>query len=35
VGELDKSRSGKARPQVSLSAAIRVYVLERMQRGEV
>ena len=35
VGEIDKSRSGKARPQVSLSAAIRVYVLERMQRGEV
>jgi predicted DNA-binding ribbon-helix-helix protein len=30
VGEIDKSRSGKAR----LSAAIRVYVLERMQRGE-
>jgi predicted DNA-binding ribbon-helix-helix protein len=35
VGEIDKSRSGKARPQGSLSAAIRVYVLERMQRGEV
>jgi predicted DNA-binding ribbon-helix-helix protein len=34
VGEIDKSRSGKARPQ-GLSAAIRVYVLERMQRGEV
>ena len=29
-----QSRSGKARLQVSLSAAIRVYVLERMQRGE-
>jgi predicted DNA-binding ribbon-helix-helix protein len=34
VGEIDKSRSGRARPQGSLSAAIRVYVLERMQRGE-
>jgi predicted DNA-binding ribbon-helix-helix protein len=34
VGEIDKSRSGKARPQGSLSAAIRVYVLARMQRGE-
>ena len=31
VGELDKRRSGKPGPQVSLSAAIRVYVLERMQ----
>ena len=34
VGEIDKSRSGKARPQGGLSAAIRVYVLERMKRGE-
>jgi predicted DNA-binding ribbon-helix-helix protein len=35
VGEIDKRRSGKPSPQVSLSAAIRIYVLERMQRGEV
>jgi predicted DNA-binding ribbon-helix-helix protein len=34
VGEIDKSRSGKVGPQGSLSAAIRVYVLERMQRRE-
>jgi predicted DNA-binding ribbon-helix-helix protein len=34
VGEIDKRRSGKPGPQVSLSAAIRVYVLERMQRKE-
>ena len=34
VGEIDKSRSGKASPQGSLSAAIRVYVLERMKRGQ-
>lgn len=34
VGEIDKGRSGKPRPQASLSAAIRVYVLERMQRGD-
>ena len=34
VGEIDKRRSGKAGPQVSLSAAIRIYVLERMQRKE-
>jgi predicted DNA-binding ribbon-helix-helix protein len=32
VGEIDKRRSGKPGPQVSLSAAIRLYVLERMQR---
>ena len=35
VGEIDKRRSGKPGPQVSLSAAIRIYVLERMRRGEV
>ncbi|MGZ8416337.1 MAG: ribbon-helix-helix domain-containing protein [Methyloceanibacter sp.] len=34
VGEIDKRRSGKPGPQVSLSAAIRIYVLERMQRKE-
>jgi predicted DNA-binding ribbon-helix-helix protein len=32
VGEIDKRRSAKASPQGSLSAAIRVYVLERMKR---
>jgi predicted DNA-binding ribbon-helix-helix protein len=32
VGEIDKRRSGNPGPQVSLSAAIRLYVLERMQR---
>jgi len=34
VGEIDKGRSGKPGPQASLSAAIRVYVLERMKRKE-
>jgi predicted DNA-binding ribbon-helix-helix protein len=33
VGEIDKRRSGKAPEQPSLSAAIRLYVLERMKRG--
>jgi predicted DNA-binding ribbon-helix-helix protein len=33
VGEIDKRRSGKASGQPSLSAAIRLYVLERMKRG--
>lgn len=32
VGEIDKRRSGKIGPQPSLSAAIRLYVLERMKR---
>ena len=31
VGEIDKRRSGRASPQPSLSAAIRLYVLERMR----
>jgi predicted DNA-binding ribbon-helix-helix protein len=34
VGEIDKRRSGKSSAQGSLSAAIRVYVLERMKRAE-
>ena len=33
VGEIDKRRSGKTGAQSGLSAAIRVYVLERMKRG--
>ena len=33
VGEIDKKRSGKPGSQGSLSAAIRVYVLDRMKRG--
>jgi predicted DNA-binding ribbon-helix-helix protein len=33
VGEIDKRRSSKAGAQPSLSAAIRLYVLERMKRG--
>jgi predicted DNA-binding ribbon-helix-helix protein len=33
VGEIDKRRSSRAGPQRSLSAAIRLYVLERMKRG--
>ena len=33
VGEIDKRRSTRASPQPSLSAAIRIYVLERM-RGQ-
>jgi predicted DNA-binding ribbon-helix-helix protein len=32
VEEIDKRRSGRPRPQGSLSAAIRVYVLERLKR---
>ena len=31
VGEIDKRRSARASPQPSLSAAIRIYVLERMR----
>jgi predicted DNA-binding ribbon-helix-helix protein len=33
VGEIDKRRSSRASPQPSLSAAIRLYVLERTKRG--
>jgi predicted DNA-binding ribbon-helix-helix protein len=33
VGEIDKRRSGNARAQPSLSAAIRLYVLERTKGG--
>ena len=33
VGEIDKRRSARANPQPNLSAAIRIYVLERM-RGQ-
>jgi predicted DNA-binding ribbon-helix-helix protein len=33
VAEIDKKRSGKPTPQPSLSAAIRIYVLERTKRG--
>ena len=33
VGEIDKRRSARASPQPSLSAAIRIYVLERMREG--
>ena len=32
VGEIDKRRSTRTGPQPSLSAAIRLYVLERMKR---
>jgi len=32
IGEIDRGRSGKASRQPSLSAAIRVYVLERMRK---
>jgi predicted DNA-binding ribbon-helix-helix protein len=35
VGEIDKKRSAKASPQPSLSAAIRIYVLERMRRDRL
>jgi len=35
VGEIDKQRSGKPGEQPSLSAAIRLYVLERMKRDVV
>jgi len=31
VGEIDKRRSARTNPPPSLSAAIRVYVLERMR----
>jgi len=31
VGEIDKRRSARASPQPSLSAAIRLYVLERLE----
>jgi predicted DNA-binding ribbon-helix-helix protein len=31
VGEIDKSRSARASEQPSLSAAIRLYVLERLR----
>ena len=35
VGEIDKRRSARTSPQPSLSAAIRIYVLERMRgKGE-
>ena len=34
VGEIDKRRSDRAHPPPSLSAAIRLYVLERMKRGK-
>ena len=34
VGEIDKKRSARASPQPSLSAAIRIYVLERMRRDK-
>ena len=33
VGEIDKRRSSKAGTPPSLSAAIRLFVLERMKRG--
>ena len=33
VGEIDKQRSEKPPPRPSLSAAVRLYVLERMKRG--
>ncbi len=35
VGEIDKSRSTRGGNQPSLSAAIRLYVLERMRRKSV
>ena len=35
VGEIDKRRSSKPGPQGSLSAAIRVYVLERLKRSRI
>ena len=31
VGEIDGSRSGKGKPEANLSAAIRLYVLERVK----
>jgi predicted DNA-binding ribbon-helix-helix protein len=33
VGEIDQKRSARPSPQPSLSAAIRLYVLERMRGG--
>jgi predicted DNA-binding ribbon-helix-helix protein len=33
VGEIDKRRSARASLQPSLSAAIRIYVLQRMREG--
>jgi predicted DNA-binding ribbon-helix-helix protein len=33
IGEIDKGRSRKASQQPSLSASIRVYVLERMRKA--
>ena len=33
VGEIDRRRSEQPPPRPSLSAAVRVYVLERMKRG--
>jgi predicted DNA-binding ribbon-helix-helix protein len=35
VGEIDKKRSARASPQPSLSAAIRIYVLERVRRDRL
>ncbi len=35
VGEIDRRRSGAGRGASSLSAAIRLYVLERTKRGAV
>jgi predicted DNA-binding ribbon-helix-helix protein len=35
VGEIDQSRSTRASKQPSLSAAIRLYVLERLRRKSV
>jgi predicted DNA-binding ribbon-helix-helix protein len=35
VGEIDKRRSTRAGPQPSLSAAIRLYVLERLKRDRL
>jgi len=35
VGEIDKKRSARPSPQRSLSAAIRLYVLERMRRNSL
>jgi predicted DNA-binding ribbon-helix-helix protein len=34
IGEIDKRRSAKPGPQPSLSAAIRLYVLERLKRDK-
>ena len=35
VGQIDKSRSGRPGRQPSLSAAIKLYVLERMKRDRL